>query len=268
MNEVSMKLLTCNGSLLCFCEATPQGNCWLFSSANRLFSVLQAPDEASLTNLSETLREKAVAHKLWIEQPENIPTCLALKPYPKDAVHTYLRKLKLFKWSGKDGRVAVIHASRRYPYKRATQRYYSALASIVWNICGFFLYRKKWNHAPFWCFSSREATDIAMQWHLWTFGSVIHNFWRKCITSLFSHGGERDFRKCKIINSLKGVYCMFFSMHAKRRGSLSVGYKNNFALYLKVRRWRCSLQSQVTRSINWMQHWGKEGILCSHRPDL
>ncbi|XP_048840996.1 putative peptidyl-tRNA hydrolase PTRHD1 [Brienomyrus brachyistius] len=59
--------------------------------------VLEAPDEASLTNLSETLREKGVAHKLWIEQPENIPTCLALKPYPKDAVHTYLRKFKLFR---------------------------------------------------------------------------------------------------------------------------------------------------------------------------
>ena len=24
-----------------------------------------------------------IRHKLWIEQPENYPTCLALKPYPK-----------------------------------------------------------------------------------------------------------------------------------------------------------------------------------------
>ncbi|XP_064781257.1 putative peptidyl-tRNA hydrolase PTRHD1 [Oncorhynchus masou masou] len=59
--------------------------------------VLQALDQASLSSLSETLTEKGVAHKLWVEQPENVPTCLALKPYPKDTVHTLLRKFKLFK---------------------------------------------------------------------------------------------------------------------------------------------------------------------------
>jgi hypothetical protein len=25
------------------------------------------------------------SHKLWVEQPENFPTCLALKPYPKES---------------------------------------------------------------------------------------------------------------------------------------------------------------------------------------
>ncbi|XP_071400450.1 putative peptidyl-tRNA hydrolase PTRHD1 [Centroberyx affinis] len=59
--------------------------------------VLQAPDQASLSGLSETLTEGGVAHKLWIEQPENIPTCLALKPYPKETVQPLLRKFKLFK---------------------------------------------------------------------------------------------------------------------------------------------------------------------------
>ncbi|KAJ8397688.1 hypothetical protein AAFF_G00436870 [Aldrovandia affinis] len=59
--------------------------------------VLEAPDLASLSTLSETLNEKGVAHKLWVEQPENVPTCLALKPYPKEAVHPLLRKFKLFK---------------------------------------------------------------------------------------------------------------------------------------------------------------------------
>ncbi|KAI7799956.1 putative peptidyl-tRNA hydrolase PTRHD1 [Triplophysa rosa] len=59
--------------------------------------VLQAPDEASLTTLSNTLCEKSIAHKLWMEQPENIPTCLALKPYPKDTVQPFLKKFKLFK---------------------------------------------------------------------------------------------------------------------------------------------------------------------------
>ncbi|XP_059212718.1 putative peptidyl-tRNA hydrolase PTRHD1 [Centropristis striata] len=59
--------------------------------------VLGAPDEASLSALSETLTQANVAHKLWIEQPENIPTCLALKPCPKEAVQPLLRKFKLFK---------------------------------------------------------------------------------------------------------------------------------------------------------------------------
>ncbi|XP_017349317.1 putative peptidyl-tRNA hydrolase PTRHD1 [Ictalurus punctatus] len=59
--------------------------------------VLQAADEASLTHLSTTLSENGVAHKLWTEQPENFPTCLALKPYPKETVQHFLKKFKLFK---------------------------------------------------------------------------------------------------------------------------------------------------------------------------
>ncbi|TMS11945.1 Putative peptidyl-tRNA hydrolase PTRHD1 [Larimichthys crocea] len=59
--------------------------------------VLGAPDEVALSALSDTLTQAGVAHKLWIEQPENIPTCLALKPCPKETVQPLLRKFKLFK---------------------------------------------------------------------------------------------------------------------------------------------------------------------------
>ncbi|XP_072123066.1 putative peptidyl-tRNA hydrolase PTRHD1 [Mobula birostris] len=59
--------------------------------------VLEAPDEGTLTRLSQTLTEAAVVHKLWIEQPENTATCLALKPYPKEQVQKLLKKLKLLK---------------------------------------------------------------------------------------------------------------------------------------------------------------------------
>ncbi|XP_020776440.1 putative peptidyl-tRNA hydrolase PTRHD1 [Boleophthalmus pectinirostris] len=59
--------------------------------------VLAAPDEVALSGLSQSLTQAGVLHKLWIEQPENIPTCLALKPYPKDTVHPLLKKFKLFK---------------------------------------------------------------------------------------------------------------------------------------------------------------------------
>uniref|UniRef100_UPI00398ECCA1 putative peptidyl-tRNA hydrolase PTRHD1 n=1 Tax=Pristiophorus japonicus TaxID=55135 RepID=UPI00398ECCA1 len=59
--------------------------------------VLEVADEQTLTNLSQTLRDAGVHHKLWIEQPENIATCLALKPYPKDQVQKLLKTLKLLK---------------------------------------------------------------------------------------------------------------------------------------------------------------------------
>ncbi|XP_077600327.1 putative peptidyl-tRNA hydrolase PTRHD1 [Stigmatopora nigra] len=59
--------------------------------------VLGAPDEVALTGLSASLTQAGVAHKLWMEQPENIPTCLALKPYPKETVQAHMRKFKLFK---------------------------------------------------------------------------------------------------------------------------------------------------------------------------
>ncbi|XDA73730.1 hypothetical protein R6Z07F_003949 [Ovis aries] len=46
--------------------------------------VLEAPDETTLKLLAETLQQKNIDHKLWMEQPENIPTCIALRPYPKE----------------------------------------------------------------------------------------------------------------------------------------------------------------------------------------
>ncbi|KMZ03150.1 putative peptidyl-tRNA hydrolase PTRHD1 [Drosophila simulans] len=59
--------------------------------------VLEAKDESALVKLSEKLKENEIKHKLWIEQPENIPTCIALKPYVKDTVHKYVKHLKLLK---------------------------------------------------------------------------------------------------------------------------------------------------------------------------
>ncbi|XP_029452055.1 putative peptidyl-tRNA hydrolase PTRHD1 [Rhinatrema bivittatum] len=59
--------------------------------------VLEAPDEASLLALAEILKQASVDHKIWIEQPENIATCIALRPYPKEEVHRHLKKFKLLK---------------------------------------------------------------------------------------------------------------------------------------------------------------------------
>ncbi|CAG0881511.1 unnamed protein product, partial [Darwinula stevensoni] len=59
--------------------------------------VLEIGDEASIEALSKTLTENNVDHKLWMEQPEEIPTCIATKPCPKDTIQKYFKKLKLFK---------------------------------------------------------------------------------------------------------------------------------------------------------------------------
>lgn len=62
-----------------------------------MYLFLQAKDEDSLRKLSETLTAENVDHKLWIEQPENIPTCVAVKPYRKDSVQNYFKTFKLFR---------------------------------------------------------------------------------------------------------------------------------------------------------------------------
>ena len=62
-----------------------------------LLQSLQAKNEEALRSLAEKLQENGVDHKLWIEQPENIPTCVATKPYPKAEIQTYFKKFKLFK---------------------------------------------------------------------------------------------------------------------------------------------------------------------------
>ncbi|XP_003787485.1 putative peptidyl-tRNA hydrolase PTRHD1 [Otolemur garnettii] len=59
--------------------------------------VLEVPDENTLKDLAETLQQKSIDHMLWIEQPENIATCIALRPYPKEEVNQYLKGFRLFR---------------------------------------------------------------------------------------------------------------------------------------------------------------------------
>lgn len=53
--------------------------------------------EADLVALSEALAADELKFKLWIEQPENIPTCLATKPYTKSLVEKFFKGFKLFR---------------------------------------------------------------------------------------------------------------------------------------------------------------------------
>jgi len=59
--------------------------------------ILEAPGQDELEKLSQNLSANQIDHKLWIEQPENYPTCLATKPYPKQQIQSFFKKLKLFK---------------------------------------------------------------------------------------------------------------------------------------------------------------------------
>ena len=58
---------------------------------------VQVRDEGELTSLSQELERNGVRHKLWVEQPENIATCLATIPSPKSQIAQYFKKYKLFK---------------------------------------------------------------------------------------------------------------------------------------------------------------------------
>jgi len=59
--------------------------------------VLGISGEEKIRNLAKKLEEGGVQHKLWIEQPENTPTCIATKPCAKTEVQQYFRKLQLFR---------------------------------------------------------------------------------------------------------------------------------------------------------------------------
>jgi hypothetical protein len=59
--------------------------------------VLEIKSEEQLRNLSAKLAEAGVAHKLWVEQPEDFATCLATAPARKSAVAPHVKKLKLCK---------------------------------------------------------------------------------------------------------------------------------------------------------------------------
>ena len=59
--------------------------------------VLGIESEENLKELHEKLKDNGIVHKLWIEQPENIPTCIALKAYEKETVQEYFKDLKLMR---------------------------------------------------------------------------------------------------------------------------------------------------------------------------
>ncbi|KAJ1822037.1 hypothetical protein LPJ56_003142, partial [Coemansia sp. RSA 2599] len=56
---------------------------------------LETKNEASLLKMAENLKEKNIPFYLWIEQPENIPTCLATIPVVRSDLGDALKKCSL-----------------------------------------------------------------------------------------------------------------------------------------------------------------------------
>jgi peptidyl-tRNA hydrolase len=69
-----------------------------FSNLDNMHKIVLGIENLSdLENLNKKLLENNVKFKLWIEQPENIPTSLATKPYRKKEIEKLFKKFKLFK---------------------------------------------------------------------------------------------------------------------------------------------------------------------------
>ena len=59
--------------------------------------VLRAESGQELLDLQEELGKQQVPHHLWIEQPENLPTCLVTYPRDKIVIEHLFKKFRLFK---------------------------------------------------------------------------------------------------------------------------------------------------------------------------
>jgi len=59
--------------------------------------VLGAKSLNQINKLITKLDNNKVDYKLWIEQPENYPTCLALRPYQKEEVQKLFKGFNLLK---------------------------------------------------------------------------------------------------------------------------------------------------------------------------
>ena len=59
--------------------------------------VLGAKSREHLEKLAKKLTDKEIDYKLWVEQPEDYPTCLALRPYPKEDVQKLFKGFNLLK---------------------------------------------------------------------------------------------------------------------------------------------------------------------------
>ena len=59
--------------------------------------VLQAGDEKELLDTAALLKDADIVHRVWVEHPDMLPSCLATRPYRREHIQPHLRHLKLFR---------------------------------------------------------------------------------------------------------------------------------------------------------------------------
>ena len=59
--------------------------------------VLEAPSAAALGACADSLTAGGLAHKLWVEQPENVATALATAPYHRSLLKPLFAGFKLLR---------------------------------------------------------------------------------------------------------------------------------------------------------------------------
>jgi len=65
---------------------------------DRMHKIVLGVDSANdLLHVHNLLDENQIKHYLWNEQPENIPTALAIKPYKRTDVEQYFKNYKLYR---------------------------------------------------------------------------------------------------------------------------------------------------------------------------
>lgn len=59
--------------------------------------ILETKNEISFRRIIDLLKEKELIYYEWVEQPENISTCLATLPYKRSDIGDVFKKCQLFK---------------------------------------------------------------------------------------------------------------------------------------------------------------------------
>ncbi|KEP60057.1 UNVERIFIED_CONTAM: Peptidyl-tRNA hydrolase PTH2 domain-containing protein [Hammondia hammondi] len=83
-------------SVVASAYSEPDVQAYLAEGDNMRKVVLEVHSEEDLRKISETLDTKGICHKLWIEQPEGIPTCVAIQPMRRSKVNSLLKSFKLY----------------------------------------------------------------------------------------------------------------------------------------------------------------------------
>ncbi|KAK4475386.1 hypothetical protein MN116_000792 [Schistosoma mekongi] len=73
----------------------PDTVCYLKEISRMHKIVLGVDNEEQLKNIAQKLKDANIDYYLWTEQPENVYTALATRPYEKSMIQSHFKGLKL-----------------------------------------------------------------------------------------------------------------------------------------------------------------------------